>query len=408
MRRVLLVFAATAIAIALTLATMEVLAIAALSLRDGAYVPARARFDREANRYIAEVTRAGTGCQYIDSLFPHPYLGFVHHSNPPCGIPGLNNIGLFGANFPSQRLADRFVILVTGGSVAAQLAQTIPDGPKYLEMILNRSYLSPTGKPFLVLNGGDGAWKQPQQAILFLLWSDVVDGVITLDGFNEVGAVSGALRFEYPANNFAVVNPLARGSYDTVVTRWVLGRLVGWASQNPVTSRSHAAFLAVREVRRLLDRQGRGERERGTTVESLFRLPPQWDSEKRVESAIAQYRKYIRSMQALARNRNVLSAYFVQPAPAIGKRLTPEERVVVGDLSYGPLYRRMTDALLGLRGEGIPVFSLLEIFAGVEETLYHDPIHLRRDNQGESPGYRLMAEKIAHTLAEAWQLRARR
>jgi hypothetical protein len=68
----------------------------------------------------------------------------------------------------------------------------------------------------------------------------------------------------------------------------------------------------------------------------------------------------------------------------------------------------MTDALLSLRGEGIPVFSLLEVFAGIEETLYSDSIHLMRDARGESPGYRLMAEKIAHTLAEAWTLRGRR
>jgi lysophospholipase L1-like esterase len=68
----------------------------------------------------------------------------------------------------------------------------------------------------------------------------------------------------------------------------------------------------------------------------------------------------------------------------------------------------MTDALLSLRSEGIPVFSLLQIFSGVEDTLYDDPIHLKRDVWGESLGYRLMAEKIAHTLAESWKLRGKR
>jgi hypothetical protein len=407
MRRTLVIGAATAVAIVLTLGTIEILAIAGLSLSDGRYISARERFDREVNRYIRDVTRVGRECQYIDSLFPHPYLAFVHHSNPPCGVPGVNNIGLFGTDFPSDRLADRFVILLTGGSVAAQFAQITPGGPKYLEMILNRSHLSPTGKPFIVLNGGDGGWKQPQQAILFLLWSDVVDAVITLDGFNELGALRGTLRFDYPANNFFTVNPLARRDYGAAMRRWMLGRLVGWASQNTVTGRSHAAFLAVSSLRPFIESDPRRRGGRRTSLESMFELPSEWDSEKRVQSAIEQYRKYIRAMNAIARDRGIRSAYFIQPAPAIGKQLTEEERVVVGDLSYGPVYRRMTDGLLGLRSEKIPVFSLLEIFADVEGTLYDDPIHLKRDTRGESVGYRLMAEKMAYTLAEAWQLRAR-
>jgi len=386
---------------------LEVLAIVVLSLGEGRYVAARERFHRESNRYIEEVTRGGPRCQYVDSLFPHPYLGFVHHGNPPCGLQGVNNVGLFGADFPNERLSDRFVILVTGGSVAAQFAQIWPGGPKYLEAILNEAYLSPTGRPFLVLNGGDGAWKQPQQAILFLLWSDVVDAVVTLDGYNEVLALGRPTRFDHPANNFAIVNPLAAQSYDEVVRRWTVGRLVGWASQNPVTSRSHAVFMIVRAARALLDPPTGKERQGRTTVDSLFAVPPTWDYERRIDAGLAQYRKYILAMQAIGRDRGIRSAYFIQPVPAIAKPLTPDERAVVGDLGYGPLYRRMVDALLGLRDEGIPIFSLLDIFKDVEEPLYADPIHLRRDNHGESAGYRLMAQEIAHRLRDAWGLKAR-
>ena len=130
------------------LATLEVFAIVGLSLRDGRYIPARERFDREANRYIQQVTSGGAGCQYIDTLFPHPYLGFVHHRNPPCGFSYVNKVGLFGVNFPSERLPDRFVILVTGGSVAAQFAQIIPGRPTYLESILNQFYMSQQANRF--------------------------------------------------------------------------------------------------------------------------------------------------------------------------------------------------------------------------------------------------------------------
>ncbi len=37
-------------------------------------------------------------------FYPHPYLCFVHHDNPPCGLPKgkTNNVGLFGRDFPLQ------------------------------------------------------------------------------------------------------------------------------------------------------------------------------------------------------------------------------------------------------------------------------------------------------------------
>ena len=76
-------------------------------------------------------------------------------------------------------------MLVTGEPVSAQLMRSGPNGTPYLQAILERDYLSPNGRPFLLLNGGDGGWHQPQQLILFLLYADAVHAVVTLDGFNE-------------------------------------------------------------------------------------------------------------------------------------------------------------------------------------------------------------------------------
>jgi hypothetical protein len=385
---------------------VELMAVSLLTFQEGAYVSARERFRREANRYVAEVTAAGVGCQYIDSLFPHPYLAFVHHGNSPCGVPDINNIGLFGPDFPSERIRDRFVVLVTGGSVAAQFGQLRRTGPRHLEIVLNATYASPTGKPFLVLNGGDGAWKQPQQAILFLLYSDVVDAVVTLDGFNEHYQLGSPLRFEYPANNFVVVNPFAEAAFDVALGRWLLGRLVGYASRNAVLSHSSAAFVLSRGARTLVEGSGSGARR--TTMHSVFRLPEDWSEEKRVQWAIEQYKKYIRALNAIARDRGVLAAFFIQPVPAIGKRLTPQERQVVGNLGYAARYQQMTDSLLALRGDGLRMFSLLDVFRGVEASLYVDHAHLAQDERGDSVGYRMMAEEMARRLAESWGLKPKR
>ena len=169
------------IGVVIALAAIEVTAIAWLYLEDGRYTSAEELFERTQNTYVRDLTK-GTTCRYVDTLYPHPYLAFVHHGNPPCGLPNANNIGLLNSDFPTIKPADRYVVLVVGGSVASQLVQNLPaPAPRFLEEELNKRFISPNGKPFLVLNGGDGAWKEPQSFILFALYATSVDAVVTLD-----------------------------------------------------------------------------------------------------------------------------------------------------------------------------------------------------------------------------------
>src|SRR5262252_809319 len=265
MKRSLFKLAAFLMAVAVTAVSVELLANLYLYIRDGRYVPARERLDALGNTFIADATSQNSGCRYIDTLYPHPYLGFVHHGNPPCGIPAINNIGLFGPDYPSERRADRFVVLVTGGSVSAQLMRSGPNGTPYLQAILERDYVSPNGRPFLLLNGGDGGWHQPQQLILFLLYADAVHGVVTLDGFNERYFVGSSVRFEYPPNNFNDINPLLRSSYSDVVSRWIAGKLYGRARASRVLSRSQAAYLVLARIDAYVKSQDRLYTERQRT-----------------------------------------------------------------------------------------------------------------------------------------------
>jgi hypothetical protein len=396
------------VAVVIVAAGVELLANAYLYARDGRYIPARARLDALGNTFIAGATNQNRGCRYVDTLYPHPYLGFVHHGNPPCGVPDINNIGLFGADFPSERPVDRFVVLVTGGSVSAQLMNAGRKGEPYLQAILNRDYESPTGGAFFLLNGGDGGWHQPQQLILFLLYADAVHGVVTLDGFNERYFVGSSVRFEYPPHNFTEINPLLNSSYSDVVKRWAAGRIFGAVQASPVLARSQAAYLLMTRVDAYIKRQQEEytARER-TNINTMFALPKEWDEERRVAWADGQYRKYIRAMDAVAAQHNVLVAHFIQPAPAISKPLTEEEKRVVGDLGYRARYERIAGDVLGLAKEGTPIFSLLDLFEHNTQTLYADVIHLRQGPDGASEGYSLMAESMASVLARTWNLRRR-
>jgi hypothetical protein len=404
MKRALYRLIALTVAVAAAAIAVELLANVYLLVRDRRYTSPRARLAALENTFITGITSRSTGCRYVDTLYPHPYLAFVHHGNPPCGIPDINNVGLFGPDYPSDRPRDRFVVLVTGGSVAAQFMRAGPHGVAYLQSILERDYVAPNGRPFLLLNGGAGAWHQPQQLILFLLYADAVHAVVTLDGFNERYFVGSSVRFEYPSNNFMDVNPLVTTSYSNVVKRWIAGKLYAHAAANALLSRSQVVYLVLARIDAYLKQQQTiyTARER-TNLNTMLALPEDWDRERRVAWADGQYRKYVKAMDAVAAQHDVRVAHFIQPVPAIGKPLTDEEKTVVGDLGYRPLYERITQDVLDLAKDGTPIFSLLDLFEHTSETVYADVIHLRQEPDGTSDGYRMMAERMAATLARTWR-----
>lgn len=321
----------------------------------------------------------------------------------------VNNVGLFGTDFPSEKRRDRFTVLLTGGSVAAQLGQILPPpAHRYLEDALNRRYVSQNGKPFLVLNGGDGAWKQPQALILFLQYVDVLDGVVTLDGFNEHYMLSSRERFGYPANNFFALNPLATENFGDVAYRWMIDRMAGAIAGSRALRHSHAAYLVYRVLEDWVAEPWSSPSHRPTTIQSIFALPNDWSAKRLEKFQLGQYAKYTLAMDAVARQHGVAVIHFVQPVPAIGKTLTPEEIKVAGNLGYKDLYLRLTRSMLALNQQGSTVVSLLDVFQNDKESLYADPVHLIEERpSGESRGYSILARSMADSIASAWHLRSR-
>lgn len=397
----------------LSLAAIELMAIAWLFIDEGRYTPAAELFERSQNTFVRDMTR-GTDCRYVDRLFPHPYVGFVHHGNPPCGMVNINNVGLFNDDFPAVKRDDRYVILLTGGSIASQLAQFDPRPmPRYLEDELNDRYVSPNGKPFLVLNGADGGWKQPQPYILFAMHASTVDAVIVIGGLNEyyMFRPGTRVRLERPESNFFEVNPMvADENFGDAAIGWVMGRVAGMLQLNPVLGQSHAAYLMIRGIEMAAKSRGALKSNKKTTLESLFALPPDvvGDGERIFAEQLALYRKYQSGIEAIARAYSVKAAYFFHSVPAHGKTLTAQEKSVVGDLSYGPLYRRMVDAMMEQRKQGMAVFDLADLLADVKESIYADDAHFARDARtGESAGYRIMARAVAADIAQAWSMQRR-
>lgn len=397
----------TLVGIVIALAVLEVTAIGWLYVEDGKYTPAHELFDRTQNTYVRDTTK-GTSCRYVDTLFPHPYVAFVHHANPPCGIPWVNNVGLFGDDFPVVKRNDRYVILLTGGSVASQLGQNAsPPAPRYFEEELNKNYVSPNGKPFLVLNGGDGAWKEPQPFILASLYASSVDAVVILGGFNEhyffwPGAEE---RLERPLSNFLDVNPfVADENFGDAAIGWVMGRIAGSLALNPVLGRSHAAYMIVRGIEQAAKGKDIFKSAKKTTLNSMFLMPEEIrrNHELAFNVQLGLYQKYVRAADAVAKDNKAKYAYFIQPSPALDKELTDEEKRVVGDISYRELYRKLRTGLMTLRDGGTPIFDLGDLLANEKGTFYADHIHFAQDVRHESPGNRLMAARMAQLLSETW------
>ena len=198
--------------------------------------------------------------------------------------------------------------------------------PRFLEEELNRKYTSPTGKPFLVLNGGDGAWKEPQSFILFSMFATSVDAVMTLDGYNEHYMFRSYTeeRLERPLSNFADVNPfVADENFGDAAVGWVMGRIAGSLAAAPLLGHSHAAYMIVRGIEAVAKSKDVFKSSKKTTLASIFALPPEvrGNGERVFATQLELYQKYTRAIEAVARDNNVRTAYFLQPVPTWGNLL---------------------------------------------------------------------------------------
>jgi len=360
--------------------------------------------DREKeNIYVLEFFQEGES--YLKSLFPHPYLGFVHKQARPYGG---NNIGLLGHDYPIEKDESKFTILVTGGSVATQMSEGIGERVNFLKGALEKYDFG--GREVVVLNGASGAWKHPQQTIMLVLYGYIADALINLDGFNEHYLLkqNNNVRLEYPASNFHRLNPIVETGTERLALAYLTSTLYAHSRKSWIITHSRLAYFLTKCIRNYIQELAKKKQVKGrkTTTQSLFSLPPDWSGDKRARFNMEQYKRYIRMMADMARQIGLKHAFFIQPVPAIGKTLTEQEKAVVGDTNvYRDVYQKMTDELLTLREEDLPIYSLLDVFESCNESLYADPIHcIRIGRTNDSKGYRLMAERIASILEKEWKL----
>ena len=229
-------------------------------VRDGKYISPGERLAAERNAYV-EVARAQTpskSCGYGNSLIVHPYLAYVQTALGPCGVSYANSKSLIGKEFPDRPRPRTGIILVTGGSVAAQFVGYDRKIESPLERILNAEFTGDRFDRFIVLNGAHGAWKQPNQYIFFGLYADILAGVITLDGVNEHYMINSRRRFEEPASNYFQAverqDPRVTTAPFTMAALKLDADLYRFASRHAIFHVSNFAYFMVDVVRRTLRR----------------------------------------------------------------------------------------------------------------------------------------------------------
>ena len=385
---------------AIAIALLECVAIAGLTLRDARFVPASTRFTEARGAALP------SACTPLESLFPHPYLAYVLYDDRRCRAGHVSNVGTIGADVPIARSDEQFVILLTGGSMAAELAEGMAGGVPYLQRMLNDAYESPNGKPFLVVSGAVPGWHQPQQTIMALLNIRAVHAVVALDGFAEHEMLRGRRRFDAPNADFEVLNPLATENFGQVGSRWIAERMTAEAAATPVISQSHLAYAVVTGLGSAVQRLVRPSERPRTSLATMFGVPPQWSADDVWRSGLDQYAKYVRLSAALSRANGVLYAHFIQPVAATGKTLTADERRAAG-AGDGDSYRRMSAELQARTAGHAYVESLVDAFTGERRSIYRDAALHLRSAEGTSVGDDELSHRIADSLARAWRLRGK-
>jgi len=405
MRRCAFRLITACVALLVLVLTGELLATGYYYVREGKFIWPGDRLMAEHNIYVEEVRTKD--CTYGDSVLVHPFLASVQSGGGPCGSQYANTRSLIGKEFPDKKQARVGYILLTGGSVAARFIWDNRKEESHLEQILNQEFTGDRFDRFVVLNGGHGAWKQPNQYILFGLYADVLAGVITLDGFNEHYMLNSNRRFEAPSDNFfQVVRRLDARSYLFAENALRLeSSLYRFAADHRMFHVSSMAYMMVDTVRARLRKFAAGAGTRtahrrddwvNASYEAMFTFADKMDGEERRSWMVQQYEKYIRLMAAGAKAMDVPSLFTLQPTPAFDKPLTEAEKPFA-TMTDKPGYRMLVQKLTALRDrDNLPVYSLGDVFQNTKEQVYEDHIHVN------DLGNQLMAERIAELIEKVW------
>lgn len=304
---------------------------------------------------------------------PHPYFGY-HMTQKSLTTYELAESGFVRSGFMnlskinSADLKNKNKVGIFGGSLALLLSlhlqeKTTPDWP------------------FLPLNFSIGASKQPQHFAVFSQVEESLSQVLILDGLNEILYIP---ETPFPPH-YPYFSPLFYN--DSVSDRRKFGylQLISDTSDKLATI---PQLFSVQLLRRLLERHASHTvtQIKKRDVNNGERL-----SDSRIRSSIQAWENFTRKSWLLAKAQGIPFCHFLQPSLYYKKPLSVEEKQLFSDFfaKAGQYYGELESVSKKLRTEGIPTYSLADIFEKQRDSRYVDSIgHLNKK------GYQEIWQKI--------------
>ncbi|MBY0451653.1 MAG: hypothetical protein K2P92_01375 [Bdellovibrionaceae bacterium] len=338
-------------------------------------------------------------CAWEEESGLHPYLAIAYPKKENCQDPARNSFGLRSAPFPEEYDPKFYTILITGGSVGEQLGglSNWEKKSNYLEDDLQAGWISPTNKPFKVLNAALAGASQPSNSIQTLLFAPWVDLIVNVEGFNEFVKYGSIHRLEKPLNGWIE----AAYQFENPFHFYLLSVMSNWQRRhsdlNPL-GYSYGVF----NVLHFFSDHLRADYDNKKQILNPFPdYQHSWSQEKRNLNYLKNQSRYIIQSDALAQSLGKKYVLFIQPVPLQFKQLSEDELKVVRNIAYSSDYNAIRNNLLELRRSKIAVEDLGRVFENEKSTLYFDHIHTNEK------GVKIMSLEIAERLAKRYGWKTR-
>ena len=343
--------------------------------------------DGNLNSYV-QLLEKEEKCTYSSSLFPHPYLGWVHWNNPKCSNKLIyNSDGFLGPEFPIKKYEKFFDILITGGSVSAQFGpgrkcknKENPFCRNFLGEAL-KEYISSNNKKIRIFNGGAGAYKHPHQSIVATLFGKNFDLIISIEGFNEHYMFYDKIpkKFSSPASNFNVSTSgfILDSSFSRLVIKLILS-YKNLANKFFLADNSHFHSLSYRMLKIIAEKTILTSNNKRQNLSNLWEYDKaQLNSveieEFKYENLVSQWKNFIASSNSNGGKGIII----LHPVPQLFKTLSDVEKKITNHRNYKEIFLKMAEEAEKLRSnESLMIYDFLNIFNEYEETIYTDHSHM--------------------------------
>lgn len=342
-------------------------------------------FEKSYNKKCEEVISSAT----LDHGFK-----VIYKKGTNCLHKKVNSFGFMSTEFPTKKNKRYFTIMVLGGSVAEAMYLTdsveTKDPASGMTKLLRAKFGKINGREIRVINGSRIDFRQPQQLQMLIEFGHTIDGVISVEGYNEMEAIVD--KFFIPS---APVEYYVLRTYSRVGRELEIREAIRQSSLL-----KHSSIVKIIYSYLLVDPRNKAN--------SVKAKETSYGGKNNVttEESIQKYKNYIGAMNKICELHKLVCNIFFQPMPMIGKKLTEEEHKhsFEGDeyarvLSKSLLYKKITDRFLTHKFSNIKLHSLLYIFSDIEYKIYYDWIHYKtQESISEPGGYELMQLRIVNLL----------